>query len=155
VSECKSEFYEGVFCGPDNSISHTSPPRSLAPSLPPSLPQALLIRGCGRTDFQQGDAHALFQSVHSRLFTLPGDCLVREGGREAWGGRWRDGGREGGDVEREGSCMILIPPSLPPSLPPSSSPYVGLPRPRLQGEDVFQHSGGEATQSPLEQGKVK
>uniref|UniRef100_I2CRD5 persulfide dioxygenase n=1 Tax=Nannochloropsis gaditana (strain CCMP526) TaxID=1093141 RepID=I2CRD5_NANGC len=37
---------------------------------------ALLVRGCGRTDFQQGSAHSLFKSVHSRLFTLPGDCLV-------------------------------------------------------------------------------
>ena len=36
----------------------------------------LLIRGCGRTDFQQGDSHALYASVHSRLFTLPGHCLL-------------------------------------------------------------------------------
>jgi len=40
---------------------------------------ALLIRGCGRTDFQQGDAHALFRSVRERLFTLPEDCLVYPG----------------------------------------------------------------------------
>ena len=32
---------------------------------------ALLIRGCGRTDFQQGDAHALFRSVRERIFSLP------------------------------------------------------------------------------------
>lgn len=32
---------------------------------------ALLIRGCGRTDFQQGNAAELFQSVHTQLFTLP------------------------------------------------------------------------------------
>ncbi len=32
---------------------------------------ALLIRGCGRTDFQQGDPHALWRSVHDKLFTLP------------------------------------------------------------------------------------
>lgn len=31
----------------------------------------LLIRGCGRTDFQGGDAHELYRSVHSKLFTLP------------------------------------------------------------------------------------
>ncbi|KAF6264196.1 beta-lactamase-like protein [Scenedesmus sp. NREL 46B-D3] len=37
---------------------------------------ALLIRGCGRTDFQQGDAGLLYDSVHSRLFTLPDDTLV-------------------------------------------------------------------------------
>jgi rhodanese-related sulfurtransferase len=37
---------------------------------------ALLIRGAGRTDFQQGDAHTLFRSIRERLFTLPDQCLV-------------------------------------------------------------------------------
>ena len=37
---------------------------------------ALLIRGCGRTDFQQGDAHTLYGSVHQRIFSLPEDCLL-------------------------------------------------------------------------------
>jgi glyoxylase-like metal-dependent hydrolase (beta-lactamase superfamily II)/rhodanese-related sulfurtransferase len=37
---------------------------------------ALLIRGCGRTDFQQGNARQLFRSVRGRLFALPDDCLV-------------------------------------------------------------------------------
>jgi glyoxylase-like metal-dependent hydrolase (beta-lactamase superfamily II) len=37
---------------------------------------ALLIDGCGRTDFQGGDAGALFDSVHGRLFTLPDDTRV-------------------------------------------------------------------------------
>ena len=37
---------------------------------------ALLIRGCGRTDFQQGSAHQLYLSVKSRIFTLPDDCLL-------------------------------------------------------------------------------
>lgn len=32
---------------------------------------ALLIGGCGRTDFQSGDAGALFDSITQRLFTLP------------------------------------------------------------------------------------
>ena len=32
---------------------------------------ALLIRGCGRTDFQQGDAATLYRSIHERIFTLP------------------------------------------------------------------------------------
>src|SRR5690606_13981564 len=36
----------------------------------------LLIRGCGRTDFQQGDPHALYRSVHDKLFTLPDRTLV-------------------------------------------------------------------------------
>ncbi|MEO8165012.1 MAG: rhodanese-like domain-containing protein, partial [Betaproteobacteria bacterium] len=36
----------------------------------------LLIRGSGRTDFQQGDPHALYQSVHGQILTLPSDCLL-------------------------------------------------------------------------------
>ena len=39
----------------------------------------LLIRGCGRTDFQQGSAATLYRSVHMQLFTLPGACLVHPG----------------------------------------------------------------------------
>jgi glyoxylase-like metal-dependent hydrolase (beta-lactamase superfamily II)/rhodanese-related sulfurtransferase len=37
---------------------------------------AVLIRGCGRTDFQQGDAHALFRSVREQVFSLPDACLI-------------------------------------------------------------------------------
>lgn len=37
---------------------------------------ALLIRGCGRTDFQGGSPHQLYKSVHSQIFTLPKDTLV-------------------------------------------------------------------------------
>lgn len=37
---------------------------------------ALLISGCGRTDFQGGSAQTLYHSVHTRLFTLPPDTLV-------------------------------------------------------------------------------
>lgn len=37
---------------------------------------ALLIDGCGRTDFQQGDSDALYHSVRGKLFTLPGETLV-------------------------------------------------------------------------------
>jgi glyoxylase-like metal-dependent hydrolase (beta-lactamase superfamily II) len=37
---------------------------------------ALLIDGCGRTDFQNGDADALYKSVKEKLFTLPDDYLV-------------------------------------------------------------------------------
>ncbi|CEP00610.1 Metallo-beta-lactamase domain-containing protein [Plasmodiophora brassicae] len=36
----------------------------------------LLIRGCGRTDFQEGDSTRLYESVHKKLFTLPDDTLV-------------------------------------------------------------------------------
>jgi glyoxylase-like metal-dependent hydrolase (beta-lactamase superfamily II) len=37
---------------------------------------ALLIEGCGRTDFQNGDADALYGSVTGKLFTLPDETLV-------------------------------------------------------------------------------
>jgi glyoxylase-like metal-dependent hydrolase (beta-lactamase superfamily II)/rhodanese-related sulfurtransferase len=37
---------------------------------------ALLIRGSGRTDFQQGDARTLFRSVRERILTLPSACLI-------------------------------------------------------------------------------
>ena len=37
---------------------------------------ALLIRGCGRTDFQQGSADVLYHSVTEKLFKLPLDTKV-------------------------------------------------------------------------------
>lgn len=40
---------------------------------------ALFIRGCGRTDFQSGDAGILYDSVMQHLFTLPYDTLVYPG----------------------------------------------------------------------------
>ena len=40
---------------------------------------ALLIDGCGRTDFQNGNAQDLFHSVREKLFTLPDDTLVYPG----------------------------------------------------------------------------
>jgi glyoxylase-like metal-dependent hydrolase (beta-lactamase superfamily II) len=40
---------------------------------------ALLIRGCGRTDFQSGDAAALHHSITEKLFALPEETLVYPG----------------------------------------------------------------------------
>ena len=37
---------------------------------------ALLIRGTGRTDFQQGSSDKLYESVHRKLFTLPDETQV-------------------------------------------------------------------------------
>jgi glyoxylase-like metal-dependent hydrolase (beta-lactamase superfamily II) len=37
---------------------------------------ALLIEGCGRTDFQNGDAATLYRSVHEKIFGLADDTLV-------------------------------------------------------------------------------
>ncbi|XP_060937068.1 persulfide dioxygenase ETHE1, mitochondrial [Limanda limanda] len=36
----------------------------------------LLIRGCGRTDFQQGSPERLYESIHQKIFTLPDHCFV-------------------------------------------------------------------------------
>jgi glyoxylase-like metal-dependent hydrolase (beta-lactamase superfamily II) len=36
----------------------------------------LLIRGSGRTDFQGGDAAAMYRSVREQIFSLPADCLL-------------------------------------------------------------------------------
>ncbi|GMJ05361.1 glyoxalase II 3, GLYOXALASE 2-3, ETHYLMALONIC ENCEPHALOPATHY PROTEIN1, ETHE1-LIKE [Hibiscus trionum] len=36
----------------------------------------LLIRGCGRTDFQGGSSEQLYKSVHSQIFTLPKETLL-------------------------------------------------------------------------------
>jgi sulfur dioxygenase len=40
---------------------------------------ALLIRACGRTDFQQGDARVLYRSVREKIFTLPDGTRVFPG----------------------------------------------------------------------------
>lgn len=40
---------------------------------------ALLIRGCGRTDFQQGSARTLFRSVREQVFSLPDTCAIYPG----------------------------------------------------------------------------
>ncbi len=40
---------------------------------------SLLIGGCGRTDFQSGDAGALYDSITNKLFTLPDATLVYPG----------------------------------------------------------------------------
>ena len=40
---------------------------------------ALLIRGCGRTDFQQGSPGLLYRSVHEQLLSLPASCLLYPG----------------------------------------------------------------------------
>lgn len=36
----------------------------------------LLIRGCGRTDFQQGDAALLYDNIHTKIFSLPAKTWV-------------------------------------------------------------------------------
>jgi sulfur dioxygenase len=40
---------------------------------------ALLIRGCGRTDFQRGSAQTLYRSVHEQIYSLPDHTIVYPG----------------------------------------------------------------------------
>jgi sulfur dioxygenase len=40
---------------------------------------ALLIRACGRTDFQGGSADKLYDGLHTKVFTLPEETLVYPG----------------------------------------------------------------------------
>lgn len=47
---------------------------------------ALFIDGCGRTDFPDGSAGDLYDSVTQHLFTLPGDTIVYPG--HDYNGRW-------------------------------------------------------------------
>ncbi len=37
---------------------------------------SLMIRGTGRTDFQQGSAKDLYESIHKKIFVLPGETKV-------------------------------------------------------------------------------
>ena len=40
---------------------------------------ALLIRGCGRTDFQQGNSEVLYDSIHNKILSLPDEYSVFPG----------------------------------------------------------------------------
>lgn len=40
---------------------------------------ALFIRGCGRTDFQEGNARTLYKSVHEKIFSLSDDFALYPG----------------------------------------------------------------------------
>jgi hypothetical protein len=40
---------------------------------------ALLIRGCGRSDFQDGNPATLFESVREKIFSLPDETLLYPG----------------------------------------------------------------------------
>nr|XP_031363517.1 persulfide dioxygenase ETHE1, mitochondrial [Lonchura striata domestica] len=62
---------------------------------------ALLVRGCGRTDFQQGCARTLHRSVHERIFTLPESCRIYPGHD------YRGGGGAGGGAKGDGPEAAL------------------------------------------------
>lgn len=55
----------------DGCLSFVTPDRKMV-----FTGDALLVRGAGRTDFQQGDPALLYQSIKEQLFSLPDDCVV-------------------------------------------------------------------------------
>jgi len=81
---------------------------------------ALLIGSCGRTDFQEGDAGRLYESITDRLFTLPGETLVYPAhdyvGRRVSSIAQEQATNEfaGGDVDREAFIMALAGMKLEP-----------------------------------------
>lgn len=60
---CQTNTYSGVYPGCITLVLHE---HSLA-----FTGDAVLVRGCGRTDFQEGDAATLYNSVHQQVFSLP------------------------------------------------------------------------------------
>ncbi len=80
---------------------------------------ALLIDGCGRTDFQSGDARALYDSVRVKLFGLPDETLVYPA--HDYQGRWvssiaqerRRNPRLGGDRTLEDFVELMENLKLP------------------------------------------
>jgi sulfur dioxygenase len=39
----------------------------------------LFIRGCGRTDFQQGSSEKMYRSIHDKIFSLSDDTIIYPG----------------------------------------------------------------------------
>jgi glyoxylase-like metal-dependent hydrolase (beta-lactamase superfamily II) len=80
---------------------------------------ALLVDGCGRTDFQSGDAGRLYDAVHRELFTLPDDTLVfpghdYRGRRSSTVGHEREhNARLGGGRSREDFVRLMAALDLP------------------------------------------
>ena len=66
----------GIRLGPMHTPGHTDNHFAIVADDRVFTGDALLIDGCGRTDFQSGDARALYESVRGKLFRLPGETLV-------------------------------------------------------------------------------
>lgn len=76
IEEGKPFQVDGIGLWPLHTPGHTDGHFSYLAADRIFTGDALLIDGCGRTDFQDGDADALYQSVREKLFTLPDDVLV-------------------------------------------------------------------------------
>ncbi len=74
---------------------------------------SLLIGGCGRTDFQSGDSGQLYDSIHSKIFSLPDEVIVYPGHdyngntQSTVGEERKNNKRLGGGRSREDFIKIL------------------------------------------------
>lgn len=99
---------------------------------------ALLIRGCGRTDFQQGDAATLYRSVHEQIFSLPPETVIYPGHdyrghsastvaeERAHNPRLRDGIDEAAFIGIMGRLTLSQPRRIHEALP--ANQVCGMPR---------------------------
>jgi glyoxylase-like metal-dependent hydrolase (beta-lactamase superfamily II) len=74
--------FEGLWLRAIYTPGHTSESYSLYLDSPVRMVftgDVLLIRGTGRTDFQEGDPHASYDSIVNKLFALPDDTLLYPG----------------------------------------------------------------------------
>lgn len=102
---------------------------------------ALLVRGCGRTDFQQGDAQSLYQSVWSQILSLPDETLLYPGhdykGRtvstvaeeKRWNPRLGEGQDEDAFVALMGALDLAYPGRIDEALPANMASGITEPEP--------------------------
>jgi glyoxylase-like metal-dependent hydrolase (beta-lactamase superfamily II)/rhodanese-related sulfurtransferase len=99
---------------------------------------ALLIRGSGRTDFQQGNSRKLYHSVHEKIFTLADDAIVYPGhnykgrmsssvGEEK---RWNPRLGQGKTIEQYTEIManLQLPPPKQLAVAVPANLHCGVPR---------------------------
>ncbi len=76
IEEGKAFTVGGIVLHPLHTPGHTDGHFSYLCNDRVFTGDALLIDGCGRTDFQNGDAETLYNSVRDKLFSLDDDVLV-------------------------------------------------------------------------------
>lgn len=100
---------------------------------------ALLIGGCGRTDFQGGDAGMLYDSITKRLFVLPDHMQVYPGHDYKGNKSSTIGSEKAGNprlANRTRQEFIKLMGEL--NLPPPKKIDIAVPANRLLGLDVHQ-----------------
>ncbi|MCZ2406356.1 MAG: MBL fold metallo-hydrolase [Burkholderiales bacterium] len=94
----------------------------------------LLVGGCGRTDFQSGDAHALWRSITQVLFALPPETLVWPGHDYAGRSHSSIGAERAGNARVAGRSeqeFVALMQGL--HLPPPERMHEALPANRQSG----------------------